>query len=107
MTRFRPCRMLDWLYTAPLTKNVDGKLIIYRIGLASFIMANRSKNDQYFGDNLLPLIENQKLELKENHLIFKTNLQFYHQQWYQRPQQLEQQASVLVALSADCIQHQW
>ena len=58
--RFWPCRTLDWVYTVPVTKKVDGKPTIYRRGLSSFTMA---KNRQTPGISVLPyhLISNYQL----------------------------------------------
>ena len=36
--------MINWLITVPVTNKVDGNLTLYLCGLASFTMANKSKN---------------------------------------------------------------
>ena len=40
-----------------MMNKVDGKLTKYQIGLVSFAMAKKLKNDRSFSDNLLPLLE--------------------------------------------------
>ena len=40
-----------------MKNKVDGNLMIYQIGLASFAKVNKLKNNQSFGAHILPLLE--------------------------------------------------
>ena len=118
MKCFPPCHMLDWLHTVLVMINVDGKLKY----TTAICLPSPDQNNLKFTSTwviksyllslvfFVTLIQQQCDRVNfgsRQSLIVWMNVQNYHQQWYQCPQQLERHVYDLFKFSTDSLYYLW